>query len=231
MKEIKETIQQPEVTNACEVFADVLEEMTVSSQCPEEKDQCIVAYGAGYGSHTIGKGLKCQSCIDILVSRPEPPEIVFTLESGEEVPEEPDFEARNEYIRQVTRGGLSTPSDLCYMSCLYAWNAYREITGDEELKERLFAMSNPRSGFVSLLLEMTENSSSVLEIECDEGHSFHKSFKALATKMFNIFTKNVVSEANDAIREKKLAKSKKRSYVSKQSPSGRKSAKLQSESK
>ena len=77
----------------------------------------------------------------------------------------------------------------------------------------------------ALILKMKENleTKNILDVVCADGHKFKKHFQEISGRMFNIASKNLVSEINSIIHA-----SKKRSN-SNPTASSRKITKLQSE--
>jgi hypothetical protein len=131
------------------------------------------------------------------------------------------------WLDQVNRGGLITPSQLSVISLAHAWFFFETLMKNPSSKTFLLStVSNQMSVFVrALTLKMKEVSETktILDTVCVDGHKFQKHFQEISGRMFNIASKNLVTEINSVIHA-----SKKRSNFSKSS-STRKIAKLQSE--
>nr|XP_040569301.1 uncharacterized protein LOC121118781 [Lepeophtheirus salmonis] len=71
----------------------------------------LVAWYIGF---SLKKKISCTSCQELMVIRDTPPEsITFDSPTNQNV-------NLKEFIDIMSRGGLSTPSDLLYLSCIYA---------------------------------------------------------------------------------------------------------------
>nr|XP_040582804.1 uncharacterized protein LOC121131427 [Lepeophtheirus salmonis] len=76
---------------------------------------------AGYIGFSLKK-ISCTSCQELMVIRDTPTDsITFDSPTNQHV----DLK---EFIDIMSRGGLSTPSDLLYLSCLYAYSMLSYIT-------------------------------------------------------------------------------------------------------
>ena len=129
----------------------------------------------------------------------------------------------------VNRGGLITPSHLSVLSLAHAWCFYETIMKNPTSKKFLLStVSNQMNVFIqALTLKMKESSETrnILHIVCADGHSFSKHFQEIAGRMFNIASKNLVSEINSIIHSNKKRSNSNPSLSS----SSRKISKLQSE--
>ena len=93
-------------------------------------DEAIIFYVSGYTAFKEMKRSNCDSCVSLLAKEKEAPVICFDLEepkiSGQEVDSasnEANSLAEDEkknFLDKINRGGLCTPSDLVYITCLHA---------------------------------------------------------------------------------------------------------------
>lgn len=178
-------------------------ELTV--ECTDSGDQNIIFYIAGFIARSISKSSKCQACKYLYVASDEVPALTFSeARSGDLTNQEETMRAT--FLNQVNRGGLCTPTDLVYLSCLYIWNFYQTLVNHESLLDQVYASGNPRTmfaGMVTTLMADGENSSEILKTHCRQEHSFDTTFHQISKKIFNMMTSNYVSQLNDAVRQKK----------------------------
>ncbi len=168
------------------------------------------------------KGGLCAKCAGNLRLSKTPPDII--VEGGGDGD---GVKAYGKFLESVNRGGLSTPSDLCYIACLYVFNIFNEIMEREETKVQFLETQEPRKVFCELIILRLDLdfANELLDIECNAGHSFTKGpMLKIGEKMFNIMMKNKVSETNQAIVD-----ARKRTWGPKTDASARKAAKLQSQ--
>ena len=97
-----------------------------------------------------------------------------------------------------------------YITTVHAASLYTYIFKDNEIRKSIFATENPRATFIECfktLIGRSDLASSLLEIKCSKGHSHVKFIERSAFTIFNISSKNFVSNLNDELREKQAAKS------------------------
>ncbi|QQP52644.1 Putative LOC101234561, partial [Caligus rogercresseyi] len=132
---------------------------------------------------------------------------------------------KEEFLQLLNRGGLVTPSDLVYLTCMHALQLKAELFDDDYTQELFFASSFPQAVFVNILTKKISNTSasdSIFGQVCDSPHSFQAFVPSIAAKFFNCMSKNFVQSIND-----KIHAGRKRGNV-KESSSVRNIAKLQS---
>lgn len=153
------------------------------------------------------------------------PRIEFDDE--EDVTDQLSVSAKERFLNSINRGGLVTPSDLVYLCVLHALKLHNKIFGDPQVRLLFLGFAEPRKVFVNSFSQLIDNDTSAAEIifqRCQSGHEFTRFVSNIAFKLFNIVSKNLISEINDKIHE-----AKKRQPDTKASSSRRKIAKLQSD--
>ena len=91
-------------------------ELTV--ECTNPGDKNIIFYIAGFIGRSISKNFKCQDCKDLYITSVEVSAIAF-VEDGNGDSTKQDAVTRATFSKHVNRGGLCTPTDLVYISCIY----------------------------------------------------------------------------------------------------------------
>jgi hypothetical protein len=133
------------------------------------------------------------------------------------------------YFNQVNRGGLTIPSEICFLACIQAWSLYQTLSSSPNLKNLLYTSNvSSRRIFEVVLLKYLDTSEETQVLFqnrcCENGHSFSTFLASFAQKMFNLFSKNFVTVLNSEIHSNK----RQNSNDSKRNPSKHKIAKLQS---
>ena len=185
---------EDDVKNLISVFPDK-QLFTIFTEEIDMNTSGIIFYISGYCVKAILRLNKCESCKN-LISLGKKLDMKLEEDSvGLET-------TRMEFLHLVDRGGLQQPSDLIYITCLHAYQLQSVIVANEELKKSLLNSSFPRQTFAclfDLLLSSNDNTAMIETIQCKSGHSFSSSIPKLARVMFNIFSKNLISEVNDKI--------------------------------
>ena len=122
-------------------------ELTV--ECTDPGDQNVIFYIAGFIARSISKNFKCQDCKDLYIASDEVPALTF-VEDGNGESTKQDAVTRATFLKQVNRGGLCTPTDLVYISCIYIWNFYQTLDAHESLLHQVYACGNPREMFAGM---------------------------------------------------------------------------------
>ncbi|XP_071745440.1 uncharacterized protein mRpS7 isoform X4 [Lepeophtheirus salmonis] len=144
------------------------------------------------------KKISCTSCQELMVIRDTPTDsITFDSPTNQHV----DLK---EFIDIMSRGGLSTPFDLLYLSCLYAYSMLSYITATPEEKDSLLGTPNPRASFVATFIDRMQDSLNsdiiaVVGVKCKEGHSWSAFLQIISFAMFNVMGKNLSAKQNDDI--------------------------------
>ena len=182
----------------------------------------ILFYVAGRFSRSLCQLTNCSSCKELLLASKDDKENHPSFDD--------DYDQKMEYINHVNRGGLIIPSELTFLACLHAWNFYQSIIKEPYLKQLLLT-PNLKSqkvfemSFLKYLDEWEETRLLFLLKSCDNGHPFCKQISLLSRKLFNVFSKNLVSVVNSEIHRLKAEKAGNQ----KRHPSTLKATKLQSQ--
>ncbi len=89
------------------------------------------------------------------------------------------------------------------------WSFYNEIQASSETHAFLMTTQTPRLVFTQSFTSMcksSEKTASLIESVCSSGHKHGAILDKMANKLFNMFAKNIVNEANSA--QHKLCKRK-----------------------
>ena len=176
---------------------DLLKECNSSSP-----DKNILFYVAGFIARIVSKESNCSECKDLCVSQENQLQIDF-LEMDN--CEEDDAHTGKYLLEQVNRGGLCTPTELIYRSCLYNWNFYRTLSAQGSFLDEVYKSRNSKATYVHMatsLMAEGELSSQILKEHCSCNHSFEAVFPKICYKMFNLMTRNYTFRINDSIRKK-----------------------------
>jgi hypothetical protein len=115
----------------------------------DPKQVRIVFFIAGYVSRSAIKSTACSGCKGMLSKSNDLTHLQF-----EEPGTSAEKEAREEYVSLINRGGLVSPSDLVYVTCVHAIQLNQFIFGDKETKEAFLFTTVPRTVFVNVFLEL-----------------------------------------------------------------------------
>ena len=152
-----------------------------------EHDEAIVYTVAGYIARNLIKNMSpCQDCSNMLSPGKVP--LPLNVDATENI-SSPEENIKEEFVRNITRGGLLKPSDLLYVICTHAHMMYTFIINDEQKKEILLASCNPRKVFVETFIQKCESNefaNIILENMCNQGHSIRPFTVKALTTMFNI---------------------------------------------
>ena len=161
------------------------------------EDTEITYYVAGYLARGLAKNSKCESCNEIITDRMLPLSVdIDVTEFSVDV-----FDGKS-FIDAISRGGLTKPSDITYITCLHTSLLWRQIRGDENIWKLFLNSRNSRALFVGLFLDKLnedENTVGMLTTECKKGHRFEVHAKSIAHGMFNMFAKNFATEKNNEL--------------------------------
>lgn len=186
------------------------------------EDSSILYYVGGYLARSMHKRVNCESCKDLIRDGKATLLPAFE-ENGMAMTEE-----KERFVKQVTRGGLSKPTDLVFMVCVHIRSFFESIMKNVESKTFLLDCQHPRdvfsTGYVSALSSDVDTENITL-VKCNNGHGFEPFCTELAKRLFNVFFKNFAGSKNSEIHLKRSHQSS----GSKSSARGRKVAKLQSE--
>ena len=180
-------------------------EMPTSLQDSEEN---ILFYVAGYFSRTVKNCLKCQSCKELLVGSSNPHVTVDCENDPSLAPAE--NERRISFIKMANRGGLVFPSQFMFETCVLAWNLLQKICAKPDLSKLLFQpnLSSQKAfslTFLSYLDSRVNTRKNFSRFLCKDGHEQRDSLALVSKKIFNVFSKNIVSSQNSTIHSKRTA--------------------------
>ena len=136
------------------------------------------------------------------------------------------------YIDLINRGGLVTPSDLVNVTCAHAVQLKQLLFDGKDLQELFLTTEYPQRVFVQTFVHLLKNeidTELIVNQKCESGHSFGDFVPKIGNSVFNIFSKNFVSDENDKIHQARKRKTKEEEEKKKQSPTSKKIAKLQSD--
>ena len=166
----------------------------------------ITYYVAGYIARRLIKKTKCQICHKLFSKNQE--EINVEVDSTDATVEE--VRAGEQFINQVSRGGLIKPSQLLNVVAAHANSLCKFIKGNQDLLKALISSKNSRTVFTKAFVSKLNESSTttpVLEAKCESGHKFIGHVPIISNVIFNIFSKNYVAEQNSLIhKSRKRAK-------------------------
>ncbi len=202
MREIKEIFKV--CTEACnaaiEAEASVITELLNNfSFYQPAQDVQITYYIAGYLARRIVKSSKCESCHFIVSDGMQ--SLTVDIDIGGMV-DSADVLAGKAFVDAISRGGLTKPSQLTYITSMHASHVWRFISKDSNLMKLLLNSTNSRALFVEVFLQQLEddsNTNGMLEVECENGHSFKEYVRTIGYSMFNMFAKNYCQECKDEI--------------------------------
>ena len=160
--------------------------------------------------------LCCQSCFNLIVDKQEVPQIVFEEGIGDE---------KQGFLKTMDRGGLFDLTDLVFVLSLHTWDFFSAVIQSKR-QEILLESNNAKDSFTMAfesVLEDEPEAESIINQNCQDGHSFSPLCKKIVQCLFNIFAKNHKGDLNGHIHSKKRCKFD--SYGSAQS----KALKLQSD--
>ena len=174
----------------------------------KEEDQAIVYAISGYVARKLIKNMStCQDCSNLLSPGIVPLPLNFDVTNNISSPDEEN--AKEGFVRNITRGGLIKPSDVLYVLCAHTHMMYTYIINDEQKKQILLSVSNPRNVFVETFVQKCEDNeyaNVILENKCSKGHCIKPFIVKAVSTMFNIFAKNMVAESNSEIHKKRKRK-------------------------
>ena len=187
-------------------------------------EEAILFYIAGFCAASEVKNLTCESCTPLFAKSKNTPIYEFEEDLG-------DFgHMKEEFLNQINRGGLFTPSDAMYILVLFARQLNKKIFDKGEIQKYFFECKNQRAVFTAcfeLKLRSDDATAAILEQTCEKSHKFSEHIKSIGRRVFNTMSKNFCSEQASKIHESRKRKPK----DPKESPAARKIMKLQHESK
>ena len=167
----------------------------------------ILFYVAGYIMRSLKQHLKCKMFVK-LVS--EESTLTLQFESSDFLSDE-DIARKEDFLNQINRGGLNYPSDLGLLTCLFAWKHYKTITENQNYRKTLLNSHDARKLYLNsfkqrIVFDSEASINELMDIKCSQNHEFHHLIQKIAFKMFNMMSKNLVSEINDIVRTLKSSR-------------------------
>jgi len=162
----------------------------------------IVFCCSGKISRNLLRTNKCEECKDLIIQNKR---VDFHFE------EDSDITLRESLIRQADRGGLIYPSELVYLTTLFAVKLRDEIFSDPEVFRLFMSFRYPREVFVRIFedrVNSLEKMNELLNQFCDNNHSFLSLISQIASSTFNFNAKNFCSKMNDEVHENRKRGSK-----------------------
>lgn len=188
----------------------------IGIDCMEPSDQNVLFYIAGFMAKSLQSLLRCVSCSSNLIASDKQPKIQFESAG--------DQGSMTQFLDSLNRGGLKTPSDLCYLSCLYIYNFFNALIGNRTTRIELLETQHSRSIFCeAIFIGASSNIQGLFDCSCAKGHPFKNVMRKIGEKLFNILMKNWASNNNEI-----LALNRKRRAPNGHGALERKAAKLQS---
>jgi hypothetical protein len=200
-KESNEAEKQ-KILSDCAVLLDSLPIDSLSGSFELEKgEEGIVYFIAGYIARSLLKTVKCDGCVNLLRKNEAIPLLEFE-EDVENTESAAAREAREAYLDLINSGGLVSPSDLVNVASVHALQL-KKVIFDNGDAQRIFLESGcPRDVFVKCYTNMLQRESTTIALlnqKCENGHNFDDFVPKIASRVFNIFSKNFISEINDKI--------------------------------
>lgn len=148
----------------------------------DSADRSTIFFVSGYVARSVSRQRRCLQCRNLLVD-----------DSTVHDDDEDSF-----LFRDTDRGGLSSPSNICFTLCLVAYVFYQQLSIPEKQNDFL-KCKNQQNVFVSkiaLSLESNVELSYLLSIKCQNDHSLSK---YILRCIFNCFSKNLKRQLNENI--------------------------------
>ncbi len=180
----------------------------------------VIFYIAGYIAKSTREALSCTSCKEELIASEEAPKILVEEGGGDDA-------SHAQFIESLNHGGLSTPSDLCFLACIYISNLFSALMESQKTRRQLLESQQVQKVFVEAIFHSmeAEPAAQIFLKSCKAGHAFKGTLRKIGMKMFNVLMKNKVKEVNE-----QLSEDRKRCSGTKESSLTRKALKLQSQS-
>ncbi|QQP53561.1 Uncharacterized protein FKW44_006078, partial [Caligus rogercresseyi] len=102
-------------------------------------EEGVVYYIGEYIARSLLKRTKYKSCSTLLAKSHSPPNLEL-LEDDKE-----GSSKKEEFLQVLNRGGLVTPSDLVYLTCMEALQLKAELFDDDYTQELFLASSFPQA--------------------------------------------------------------------------------------
>ena len=165
-------------------------------------EEAILFYIAGFLACSEVKALSCESCIPLFAKSKNTPIIEFSEDLGVK---------KEEFLYQINRGGLYTPSDAMYILVLFARQLFKQIFDRMEKQDYFMSLKSQREVYKEcfvLKLQSDESTTAILEQKCENSHKFSDHIKSIGNRVFNTFSKNFIAEIMNTVHEERKRKPK-----------------------
>ena len=165
-------------------------------------EEAILFYIAGFLACSEVKGLSCEKCTPLFAKSKNTPIIDFSDDLGDK---------KEEFLKQINRGGLFTPSDAMYILVLFARQLFKQIFDRMEKQDYFMSLKSQREVYKEcfvLKLQSDKSTAAILEQECENSHKFSEHINSIGHRVFNTLSKNFVEEIKSKIHEDKKRKPK-----------------------
>lgn len=144
----------------------------------EESDANVSYYVSGYIGRSIARRRKCSACKELLIKHDDLPQLADCV----------PLEHAHLFV-MADRGGLSAPTELCFIITALAVQQYTAICSDSTVKSRLMALPNQRCAFTSAALNVGK-SGSFRNLFIQKCTAEHLNSEMIIQPAFNCFAKN-----------------------------------------
>ena len=147
-------------------------------------DANVVFFVSGYIGRSIACQQHCASCKTLLVASDDAPNLQQCIP-----------ESSRNLFKMADRGGLSSPTEMCFAVTALAVQYYNAILSDQNILTKLLLEKNQCATFVQAVCIVTSavNLSSILSHQCSVGHV---NFQLILKRVFNCFAKIELKHLN-----------------------------------
>ncbi len=173
-REIDEYFATLEAQNIMECLSE-----PVGLDCEDPADANVVFYISGYIAKSIRGALTCDACKSELIASEESPKILIEASGSGD-----SSTNHTEFFENLNRGGLNTPSDLCFLACIYIYNLFSALMRNQSTRRQLLESQQVCSVFVeAIFISMEEEPlMDVFTKYCKVKHAFKGTLARLEQK-------------------------------------------------
>ena len=150
-----------------------------------ENDSNVAFYVSGYIGRSISRRRKCSLCKAMLVKSDISPALPLC-----------ECEEYSKLFELVSRGGLSVPTELCFVTTVLAVQCYTAVITEDYAKLRLMSCLNQQSTFVCAVKNIVERSDHLKETLTKSYSVGHSNLELILQTVFNCFAKNEMKRFN-----------------------------------
>lgn len=158
---------------------------TVNLDELSQSDCSVILFVGGYIARSISRRRKCASCKSLLVKCHDSPPIQDYI-----------ADEKLHLIEIADRGGLSVPTEYCFVVCSLAVQVYESIMSDEVIRKKFLTFNNQRSSFIQAICKVAEQSEVFKTTLFQTCSLKHNNFKLILQTAFNCFVKNELKRLN-----------------------------------